>query len=221
LSLSTLAQSNGHVTDPGPAHLPVLQWTAHARCQHAQIDSESDIFFPEKGGSTKAAKLICNGGDGLPPCPVKAQCLAYALENDEKFGIWGGLNERERRKLKRLAGPEPSDDTEVPANPPPPGMKVCVVCGDREGPKPEEDFPWHHQAQGTRRTRCRACGQAARKTRRATVSAGTVREVSRRHAIEGLSISELANEYDLSYSTVQAWLRGERRRDITGRKGVA
>ena len=52
---------------------------------------------PEKGGSTREAKKICTG------CEVKAQCLEYALANDERFGIWGGLSERERRRLRRRA----------------------------------------------------------------------------------------------------------------------
>ena len=70
-----------------------LAWQADAVC--AQTDPEA--FFPEKGGSTRDAKRICAG------CDVKAQCLDYAIKNDERFGIWGGLSERERRKLKKLA----------------------------------------------------------------------------------------------------------------------
>ncbi|MEY4499562.1 MAG: hypothetical protein RL319_550 [Actinomycetota bacterium] len=70
-----------------------LGWQADAIC--AQTDPEA--FFPEKGGSTREAKKICGG------CDVKAQCLEYALKNDERFGIWGGLSERERRKLKKRA----------------------------------------------------------------------------------------------------------------------
>jgi WhiB family redox-sensing transcriptional regulator len=70
-----------------------LSWQADALC--AQTDPEA--FFPEKGGSTRDAKRICTG------CEVKAQCLDYALKNDERFGIWGGLSERERRKLKKRA----------------------------------------------------------------------------------------------------------------------
>lgn len=66
-------------------------WVEYAVC--AQCDPE--IFFPEKGGSTRQAKAICIS------CPVRAACLAYALERDEKFGLWGGLSERERRELKR------------------------------------------------------------------------------------------------------------------------
>ncbi len=68
-------------------------WQERALC--AQTDPES--FFPEKGGSTREAKKICTG------CEVKNECLEYALEHDERFGIWGGLSERERRKLKKRA----------------------------------------------------------------------------------------------------------------------
>ncbi|MCP2637502.1 WhiB family transcriptional regulator [Microbacterium sp. HD4P20] len=71
-----------------------LSWQTDALC--AQTDPEA--FFPEKGGSTRDAKRICTS------CDVRDQCLEYALQNDERFGIWGGLSERERRKLKRRAG---------------------------------------------------------------------------------------------------------------------
>lgn len=70
-----------------------LSWQADALC--AQTDPEA--FFPEKGGSTRDAKQICLS------CEVRAECLEYALQNDERFGIWGGLSERERRKLRRQA----------------------------------------------------------------------------------------------------------------------
>ena len=66
-------------------------WQEKALC--AQTDPEA--FFPEKGGSTREAKRICLG------CEVRDACLDYALANDERFGIWGGLSERERRRLKR------------------------------------------------------------------------------------------------------------------------
>jgi WhiB family redox-sensing transcriptional regulator len=69
-------------------------WQDRALC--AETDPEA--FFPEKGGSTREAKRICTG------CEVRAQCLEYALAHDERFGIWGGLSERERRRLKRRAG---------------------------------------------------------------------------------------------------------------------
>ncbi|GAA3898020.1 hypothetical protein GCM10022382_01580 [Microbacterium invictum] len=71
-----------------------LAWQSDALC--SQTDPEA--FFPEKGGSTRDAKRICTS------CDVRGECLEYALQNDERFGIWGGLSERERRKLKRRAG---------------------------------------------------------------------------------------------------------------------
>jgi len=66
-------------------------WQEKALC--AQTDPEA--FFPEKGGSTREAKRVCSS------CEVRAECLEYALENDERFGIWGGLSERERRRMRR------------------------------------------------------------------------------------------------------------------------
>jgi WhiB family redox-sensing transcriptional regulator len=66
-------------------------WRMDALC--AETDPEA--YFPEKGGSTRDAKRVCGG------CPVRAQCLEFALANDERFGIWGGLSERERRRLRQ------------------------------------------------------------------------------------------------------------------------
>ncbi|GMA88423.1 hypothetical protein GCM10025868_36730 [Angustibacter aerolatus] len=71
-----------------------LGWQERALC--AQTDPEA--FFPEKGGSTREAKKVCVS------CDVRSECLEYALANDERFGIWGGLSERERRRLKKQVG---------------------------------------------------------------------------------------------------------------------
>ena len=68
-------------------------WQERALC--AQTDPEA--IFPEKGGSTREAKKVCLS------CDVRGECLDYALANDERFGIWGGLSERERRRLKKSA----------------------------------------------------------------------------------------------------------------------
>lgn len=73
------------------------KWQERGLC--SQTDPEA--FFPEKGGSTREAKRVCSR------CEVKAECLDYALGHDERFGIWGGLSERERRKLKRQQGGSP------------------------------------------------------------------------------------------------------------------
>lgn len=65
-------------------------WTAEALC--AQVDPE--FFFPEQGGSTKEAKAIC------ARCEVAQECLQMALDTDERFGVYGGKSERERRDMK-------------------------------------------------------------------------------------------------------------------------
>lgn len=69
-------------------------WMDEALC--AQVDTE--LFYPEKGGSTRSAKQTCM------ECPVREQCLTYALENGERYGIWGGLSERERVVAARERG---------------------------------------------------------------------------------------------------------------------
>ena len=66
-----------------------LSWQERALC--AQTDPSA--FFPEQGGSTREAKRVCMS------CDVRIECLDYALRHEETFGIWGGLSERERKRL--------------------------------------------------------------------------------------------------------------------------
>jgi WhiB family redox-sensing transcriptional regulator len=73
------------------------EWRARAVC--AQTDPE--VFFPEHGSSTAAAKKICAS------CHVRSECLTYALENGENFGVWGGLSSQERKALRPGAVPGP------------------------------------------------------------------------------------------------------------------
>lgn len=67
------------------------EWTNDALC--AEVGG--DDWFPEKGGPTHAAKNICKR------CDVQSECLGWALEHGERFGIWGGLSADERRRLAR------------------------------------------------------------------------------------------------------------------------
>jgi len=67
------------------------RWQERANC----LGVDPDLFFPERGASTREAKSVCGS------CEVRLDCLEYALVNGEKFGIWGGLSERERRRLRR------------------------------------------------------------------------------------------------------------------------
>ena len=68
-----------------------LAWQDLANCRGA----DPDLFFPERGASTRTAKGICR------ECSVRTECLEFAIVSSEKFGIWGGLTERERRKIRR------------------------------------------------------------------------------------------------------------------------
>ena len=71
-------------------------WRAYAACrEHPEVD-----FFPGQGEATREAKAICAG------CPVREPCLAAAMRNGEKHGIWGGLSERERRRQRRSTRPD-------------------------------------------------------------------------------------------------------------------
>ncbi len=74
-----------------PGEAEASDWKARANC----LGVDPDLFFPERGMSTREAKEVCRG------CVVREDCLEYALANGEKFGIWGGLSERERRRIRR------------------------------------------------------------------------------------------------------------------------
>lgn len=79
-------QRRGHRFEEGDR-----TWQWQANC----MGVDPDLFFPERGASTREAKSVCRG------CVVQNECLEYALVNGEKFGIWGGLSERERRRIRR------------------------------------------------------------------------------------------------------------------------
>ena len=66
-------------------------WQEFSNC----LGVDPDLFFPERGASTREAKEVCRN------CIVQNDCLEYALANSEKFGIWGGMSERERRRIRR------------------------------------------------------------------------------------------------------------------------
>lgn len=100
-------------------------WVADALC--AQVDPE--MFFPSKssprdsvsegpGNTSIEAKAVCR------KCTVSAECLEYALANDEPHGIWGGLSERERRRLKK-PNHLPTDDPNVIA-----AIEIAYLAGD-------------------------------------------------------------------------------------------
>ncbi len=75
----------------GMADTTDLRWYEYALC--AQADPEA--FYPKKSGSVREAKRVCRS------CEVTDQCLEYAMENNERYGVWGGMSVRERRKLEK------------------------------------------------------------------------------------------------------------------------
>lgn len=70
---------------------PDLSWQEQALC----AQTGGDFFFPEPGSSVRDAKRIC------ALCPIRSTCLEFAMRNDERFGVWGGLSEKERLALRR------------------------------------------------------------------------------------------------------------------------
>lgn len=95
-------------TDPTPTF-----WAAGA-CHGI----DPDFFHPERGISTAEARAVC------VPCPVRTDCLRWALARNERYGVWGGTSERERRRIRR-----------------------SIADGD---PVPELDPEWHPTGRGGR-----------------------------------------------------------------------
>lgn len=75
---------------------PPGEWAERGLCA---THPEPELWFPERGAATEPAKAICRA------CPVQQECLTHALVNAERFGIWGGKSERERRRLRKAANP--------------------------------------------------------------------------------------------------------------------
>lgn len=66
-------------------------WHRQAAC----AETDPDAFFPDRGGSAHEAKRVCSS------CDVAEQCLNYALDHDQNFGVWGGMTPPERHRLAR------------------------------------------------------------------------------------------------------------------------
>jgi WhiB family transcriptional regulator, redox-sensing transcriptional regulator len=73
--------------------MPGLSWPPAWMDDALCTQSDPEAWFPGKGESPRLAKLVCSG------CPVRSECLSYALAHRERFGVWGGLTERERRPM--------------------------------------------------------------------------------------------------------------------------
>ena len=90
-SLPRVRLARAPVAPAGRERPPASEWLERAAC--AGLDP--GVFFPGRGESTEPAKQVCAG------CPVRGECLEHALAKGERFGVWGGLSERERRAIRR------------------------------------------------------------------------------------------------------------------------
>jgi WhiB family redox-sensing transcriptional regulator len=81
------------------------EWFKQAKCLGSCAHRETNLFFADyqHNGQVQAAKSICLGTHPDHPgrCPVIEECLEHALQGGERWGVWGGCSERERRRIKR------------------------------------------------------------------------------------------------------------------------
>lgn len=72
-----------------------LEWQDEALCR----ETDPDAFFPDPRDRAYAAKEVCS------KCPVRGDCLKYSFDNNEPYGVWGGVSPDERKHFKRLGLP--------------------------------------------------------------------------------------------------------------------
>jgi WhiB family redox-sensing transcriptional regulator len=81
------------------------EWFDRAKCLGVNAFDTGNLFYADHqhNGQVQEAKAVCLGTHPDHPgaCPVLTECLEYALANGEKWGVWGGSSERERRRIKR------------------------------------------------------------------------------------------------------------------------
>lgn len=87
-------------------------WTERARC--AESGPDDATFYPDKWGRSTDAKMICR------TCPVIQDCFEYAMTHNERYGIWAGLNTKEREEIRRQARGKRASNHK-------PGCG-CVIC---------------------------------------------------------------------------------------------
>ncbi len=84
----------GHKFSLGVANGDTLVGVAIVGRRAACRGADTDLWYPERGVVAMEAKAVCAA------CPVQSECLAFALDNGERFGVWGGKSEKQRRRLR-------------------------------------------------------------------------------------------------------------------------
>ena len=91
MGYSTAAQQIARLT--AMRVYPWESWMDDGAC----VGSDPDLWFPVEQDQADEAVRVCRG------CPVRAQCGAYAVDNRIRYGIWGGLTESQRRRIRKGA----------------------------------------------------------------------------------------------------------------------
>lgn len=138
---------------------PSWGWQDDAACRGEDLV----LFFgpgaerpTERDIRERKAKAICSG------CPVRSECLGYALARPEKYGAWGGLNEDERASERRRRVRR--GDYTPQAAPPDVVDKQCHAC---EETLPADAFPLDKRSSDGLNSRCRKCTNESERVRRA------------------------------------------------------
>ena len=97
----------------GTKWIDIKEWADKAMCR--QLDTQ--LFFPKRGEATRPIKIICS------VCPVAKPCLEYAMKSGEKFGVWGGTSERERRRMRGLRARQERQGIKLPLS------SLMSLCG--------------------------------------------------------------------------------------------
>lgn len=84
-------QINEQISGPFAEYDAEHSWMLQAACR----DRDPSFFFPSDGVGVDVARRVC------AECPVRAECLEYALLHRIDYGVWGGASERERRRILR------------------------------------------------------------------------------------------------------------------------
>ena len=85
----------------------MIEYATNWRAASACLTADPDLFFPIAAGTAlnkpvSRALLICDG------CPVRRQCLDFAMQTGEKDGIWGGTTPEERTRARRARSRRPA-----------------------------------------------------------------------------------------------------------------